>query len=257
MLLTPCLGSLSTCQRWCWRSHLRAVSSTQCRLCWWNSNTVTVRGLTNTYWTRVGGLRLTLLAAVEGSSQVGVYHSFPAFRGRVLCWAAELTSSIVHQEVYPAVLLQHRRYEGLHLPRGEWKQDAAMKSGDHALITEHLVEAEDVCRLTSSSFRMLHVRGVTRAGLEGGIFCLISWAAASNLSAFLLEITTLQPEDKKSYKTMITAVQIVHFKMQFLWARERWPINKKVIVFVMWLLGNRSPQDGWQNSWNLLWGNIY
>lgn len=51
------------------------------------------------------------------------------------------------------------------------------------------------CRPTSSSFRMLHGRGVTLAGLVGGIFCLISWAAASNFSAFLLEITTLQPED--------------------------------------------------------------
>ncbi|XP_035768837.1 UDP-glucuronosyltransferase 1A8-like [Neolamprologus brichardi] len=40
-------------------------------------------------------------------------------------------------------------------------------------------------------------RAVTLAGLEGGIFCLISRAAASSLSAFLLEITTLQPEDQQ------------------------------------------------------------
>lgn len=30
--LTPCLGSLSTCQRWCWRSLLHAASSRLCRL---------------------------------------------------------------------------------------------------------------------------------------------------------------------------------------------------------------------------------
>jgi len=58
---------------------------------------------------------LTLLAAVEGSSQVGVYHSLPAFGGDVLCWAAELTPSIVHQVVDPAIPLQHRRDKSLHL----------------------------------------------------------------------------------------------------------------------------------------------
>lgn len=60
--------------------------------------------------------------------------------------------------------------------------------------------AEIVCGgggCTSSSLRMLHGRGVTLAGLDGGIFCLISWAAASSLSVFLLEITTLQPADKE------------------------------------------------------------
>lgn len=62
----------------------------------------------HTKLTTVVGLLLTLLAAVEGSGQVGVYHGFPAFRCHVLRRAAELTSSIVHQEVYPAVLLQHR-----------------------------------------------------------------------------------------------------------------------------------------------------
>lgn len=44
---------------------------------------------------------------MEGSSQVGVDHSFPTFGGHMLCWAAELTSTIIHQEVYPAILLQH------------------------------------------------------------------------------------------------------------------------------------------------------
>lgn len=53
-----------------------------------------------------------------------------------------------------------------------------------------------MCVSTSSSLRMLHGRGVTLAGLDWGIFCLISSAAASSLSAFRLEITTLQPEDE-------------------------------------------------------------
>lgn len=76
----------------------------------------TVRDLARTVWARPGREHLTLLAAVEGSSQVGVDHSFPAFRGHVLHWAGELTSSIVHQEVYPTVLLQHRRHQSLDLP---------------------------------------------------------------------------------------------------------------------------------------------
>lgn len=60
-----------------------------------------------------------------------------------------------------------------------------------------LKRAADAELLTSSSLRMLQGRAVTLAGLEGGIFCLISRAAASSLSAFLLEITTLQPEDQQ------------------------------------------------------------
>lgn len=36
-ILTPCLGSLSTCQQWCWWSHLHAASSMQSRLCGENS----------------------------------------------------------------------------------------------------------------------------------------------------------------------------------------------------------------------------
>lgn len=49
----------------------------------------------------------TCLTAMEGSSQVGVDHSFPAFGGNMLCRAAELTATIIHQKVYPAILLQH------------------------------------------------------------------------------------------------------------------------------------------------------
>lgn len=64
------------------------------------------RGLLMSF-TSVVCLQLTLLAAVKGPGQVGVYHGLPALGGHVLCWAAELTSSVVHQEVYPAVLLQH------------------------------------------------------------------------------------------------------------------------------------------------------
>lgn len=100
---------------------------------WIEQQTITPSAFTNTHWTSVNGLHLTRLAAVEGSSKVGVYHSFPAFRGYVLCRAAELTSTIVHQEVYPAVLLQHRRYKGIYLPHGESKQDTTVNSGDHVL----------------------------------------------------------------------------------------------------------------------------
>lgn len=63
--------------------------------------------------------------------------------------------------------------------------------------TYALKRAADAELLTSSSLRMLQGTAVTLAGLEGGIFCLISRAAASSLSAFLLEITTLQPEDQQ------------------------------------------------------------
>lgn len=52
---------------------------------------------------------------MESSSQVGVNHSFPAFGGNMFCWAAELTSTIIHQEVYPAILLQHWWHKFLHL----------------------------------------------------------------------------------------------------------------------------------------------
>lgn len=151
----------------------------------------------HTKLTIVVGLLLTLLAAVEGSGQVGVYHGFPAFRCHVLRRAAELTSSIVHQEVYPAVLLQHRWHKGLHLPhRGGQNHKQQWNLASVHWQHDAVSEDEGVHRPTSSSFRMLHGRGVTHAGLEGGIFCLISWAAASNLSTFLLEITTLQPEHK-------------------------------------------------------------
>lgn len=49
---------------------------------------------------------------------------------------------------------------------------------------------------TSFSFRMLHWRGVTDAGLDGRSFRLISWAAASSRPVFRLDMTTLHPEEK-------------------------------------------------------------
>lgn len=62
---------------------------------------------------------LTLFTAVKCSIKVGVYHSFPALVGHVLHWAAELTSSIIHQKVYSAKLLEHRRHKVLHLHHKE------------------------------------------------------------------------------------------------------------------------------------------
>lgn len=61
---------------------------------------------------------------------------------------------------------------------------------------------------TSFSFRMLHWKGVTDAGLEGGSFCLISWAAASSRPVFRLEMTTLQPEEEK--KSVPCNIQLHH-----------------------------------------------
>lgn len=143
-------------------------------------------------WTRVTSLRLTGLAAVKRSSQVGVDHSFPSFGGHVLRWAAELTSTIVYQKVYPAMLLQHRWHEGFYLPHREPKQDSTVKWAYYEMV----LGADSVGIPTSFSFLMLHWREVTEAGLDVGIFCLISWAAASSLPVFLLEITTLQPKGK-------------------------------------------------------------
>lgn len=83
------------------------------------------------------------------------------------------------------------------------------------------------CGLTSFSFRMLHCRGVTDAGLDGGSFCLISRAAASSLPAFLLEITTLQPEDqkRKPQLVMIRLLVTAHHKMHFLHGKDRQLLN--------------------------------
>lgn len=97
---------------------------------WTEQQTITLSACTNTHWTSVTSLHLTSLAAVEGSCQVGVNHSFPAFSGHVLYWAAELPSTVVHQVVYPTILLQHRWHKGLYLPHGESKQDTTVKSGD-------------------------------------------------------------------------------------------------------------------------------
>lgn len=71
------------------------------------TTTVTLRDQTTNTKACVICARLTLLAAVEGSCQVGVYHSLPALRGHVFCRAAELTSSVVHQKVYTVISLQH------------------------------------------------------------------------------------------------------------------------------------------------------
>ena len=46
--LTTCRGSLSTCQRWCWRSHLRAASSMQRKLSEESGNSHTERLCTHT-----------------------------------------------------------------------------------------------------------------------------------------------------------------------------------------------------------------
>lgn len=132
----------------------------------------------------------TCLAAVERPGQVGVYHSFPAFGGNVLRWAAELTPAVIHQEVYPPVLLQHWRHKFLHL-RGTWGSQTTVQPWQQAVTSGRLGEQR-----TSFSFRMLHWRGVTDAGLEGGSCCLISWAAASSRPVLRLEITTLQPGKK-------------------------------------------------------------
>lgn len=188
VLLTPCLESLSTCQRWCWQPHLRVASSMQCRLCRDHDN-VTHQTFTHTILLK-SWQPLTLLAAVEGAGQVCIDHGFPAFSRHVLRRAAKLTSSVVDQKVYSSKLLQHRWHKGLHLPHHN--ENIRIPFGCNRMhawtFSGHLH--------TSSSLRMLHGSGVTLAELDAEIFCLISSAAASNRSAFRLEITTLQPEDK-------------------------------------------------------------
>lgn len=52
--------------------------------------------------------------------------------------------------------------------------------------------------LTSVSLRILQGSGMTRAELDGDILLLISCAAATSLSVFRLEITTLQPVNRKA-----------------------------------------------------------
>lgn len=100
---------------------------------------------------------------------------------------------------------------------------------------EAVSEDEGVHRPTSSSFRMLHGRGVIDAGLEGGIFCLISWAAASNLSTFLLEITTLQPEHKIVRHDMTASTRQV-------------AVEPSLFSHLMWLLGM-----GYHSVFGLVW----
>lgn len=136
----------------------------------------------------------TCLTALESSSQVGVYHSLPAFWGNVLCWAAELSPTIIHQEVYPAVLLQNWWHKFLHLTdTRESNHDTIVVVGANKVKT---FGGRLWKNRTSFSFRMLHWKGVTDAGLEGGSFCLISWAAASSRPVFRLEMITLQPKEK-------------------------------------------------------------
>lgn len=113
LILTTCLESLSTCPRWCSLSHRHVLSSMQCTL---RLDRTTNNHMEHLPWTRVTCLRPTGLAAVKCSSQVGVDHSFPSFGGHVLRWAGELTSTIVYQKVYSAMLLQHRWHEGFYLP---------------------------------------------------------------------------------------------------------------------------------------------
>lgn len=90
------------------------------------------------------------------------------------------------------------------------------KSNHHpavfAAANDESIGGSSVGKCTSFSFRMLHWRGVTDAGLAGGSFCLISWAAASSRPVFRLEITTLQPEGKMGGRGYNDRLQANHSK---------------------------------------------
>lgn len=130
---------------------------------------------------------------MKRSSQVGINHSLPAFWRHVLRWARKLTTAIVYQKVDPAILLQHRWHKVFYLPH------TRIHNGTPWLLYTEKDEVQGAkCEgiRTSFSFLMLHWRGVTEAGLDTRIFCLISRAAASSLPVFLLEMTTLQPKGR-------------------------------------------------------------
>ena len=60
---------------------------------------------------------LTCPRHVEGASEVGVYHSVPAFRPDICCRRRKLTTPVVHKEIEAAESIEGP-FHGV--PEAEW-----------------------------------------------------------------------------------------------------------------------------------------
>lgn len=192
LILTTCLESLSTCQQWCSLSHHHVLSSMQCTLCLDRTTNNHMAHLNKCSEPVSEAYRLGSRETFQSGwcrSQLSILWKTCSLLG---CWtdlhhclpeslSCHTASAQMTWGLLPAT---HR----------EPKQDKTVKWA----YCEMVWGADSVGIPTSFSFLMLHWREVTELGLDGGIFCLISWAAASSLPVFLLEMTTLQPKGRNN-----------------------------------------------------------